>query len=919
MHNEENEQLTILEEKDTYDQPVTCLGMTFKNDDERRAYFMEELRKKLPELRKIEGSPIGEDEDILALSDPPYYTACPNPWIYEIVKEWRKHNKEEDNYHREPFASNVLEGKNDPVYNVHGYHTKVPYKAIMRYILHYTNPNDIIYDGFSGTGMTGVAAERCGIKEEIEELGYEVIDDNIISDGKIISKLGKRRVILNDLSPSAYLISYNLNNMTNKKEFLEEVNNVLEKVKEECSWMYKTEHASNIDGNINYCIYSDVFICPNCSEEIIYWDVAVSIEEKKIYSNFNCKFCNTYLKKDQLERAWEYKFDPALGKIVKIAKQVIVNINYSLGNKRFEKKPDEKDLNIIRKIEELDFLDWYPIERMPEGDESRRNDRMGITHVHHFFTKRNLITLASFYKYARKSKYFSNLIFIFQAAVLRSSKTNRFRFGGTGGLSGTLYIPSLIFERNVISLLEKKLDDFKKVLINNKSEINAVVFVQSTTEGINLKENSIDYIFTDPPFGSNLMYSELNFLWEAWLKLITNNKNEAIINNTQGKNVQLYQDLMEKSFKQYYRLLKPGRWITVEFSNSKASVWNALQEALQRAGFIIANVSALDKKQGSFKAVTTTTAVKQDLVISAYKPSETMKNAFNNKLNIIDSVWTFVSEHLKQLPIFIGVKGNAQVIVERTPRVLFDRMVAYFVQNGLQVPISSAEFQEGVAQRFPVRDGMVFLECQVAEYDKKRILAKEFAQLSIFVSDETSAIEWIRQQLMKKPQTRQELHPNFMKEIQHISKHELLPELDDLLYQNFLLYDGEGPVPDQIMSYIRKNYKDLRTCENLDPRVIEKAKNRWYIPDPNKQADLEKLREKSLLREFDSYVEEIKKSKKKLKQFRTEAIRTGFKKAWAEKDYQKIVFVGERLPENILQEDDKLLMYFDNAQIRLGL
>ncbi len=83
-------------------------------------------------------------------------------------------------------------------------------------------------------------------------------------------------------------------------------------------------------------------------------------------------------------------------------------------------------------------------------------------------------------------------------------------------------------------------------------------------------------------------------------------------------------------------------------------------------------------------------------------------------------------------------------------------------------------------------------------------MVKEFSQLSLFVSDESSAIEWIRQQLMKKPQTRQDIHPNFMKEIQHIAKHELLPELDDLLYQNFLLYEGDGSVPDQIMAYFRR-------------------------------------------------------------------------------------------------------------------
>jgi hypothetical protein len=448
---------------------------------------------------------------------------------------------------------------------------------------------------------------------------------------------------------------------------------------------------------------------------------------------------------------------------------------------------------------------------------------------------------------------------------------------------------------------------------------NFAVSTQSTGMLDNIPDETIDYVFCDPPFGANIMYSELNFLWESWLKVLTNNNKEAIENKVQQKELYDYQQLMIECFREYYRTLKPGRWMTIVFSNSQASVWNVIQDAIQRVGFIVANVSTLDKKQGSFKAVTTTTAVKQDLVISAYKPTDAMISGIRTKENTEDSAWIFVRNHLQKLPVFVGKKGEADLIVERTPRVLFDRMVAYHVQNGYSVPISSAEFQEGVAQRFPMRDGMAFLETQVTEYDKKRLLAKEFVQTTLFVSDENSAIEWLRQQLMQKPQTRQDLHPNFMKELQHISKHELLPELDVLLEQNFLMYDGTGPVPSQIHAYLSTDFKNLRNLEKEDPKLQAKAKNRWYVPDPNKQADLEKLRERSLLREFNSYIEELGKSKKKLRQFRTEAIRAGFKVAWGNQDYQTIVDVGQRLPEKVLQEDSTMLMYYDNAQVRLGM
>src|SRR5574344_121927 len=118
-------------------EPVTCLGMTFPNDEARRKYFREELRKKLPELKSIEGFPIGEDDDIINLSDPPYYTACPNPWLNDFIEEWERgkaelleEGKRKANFDvKEPYASDVSEGKKSSIYRAHSYHTKVPHTA----------------------------------------------------------------------------------------------------------------------------------------------------------------------------------------------------------------------------------------------------------------------------------------------------------------------------------------------------------------------------------------------------------------------------------------------------------------------------------------------------------------------------------------------------------------------------------------------------------------------------------------------------------------------------------------------------------------------------------------------------------------------------------------------------------------------
>jgi hypothetical protein len=224
---------------------VECLGMTFPNDQARREYFLAKLKEKLkdPAFRKIEGFPIGEDENILALSDPPYFTACPNPFLSEFIKHFGKaYSATTDAYSREPFATDVSEGKNDPIYNVHSYHTKVPHKAIMRYVLHYTEPGEVVFDGFCGTGMTGVAAQLCGNQTSVESLGYKVRPNGTIldTDGKAVSKLGTRRAVLGDLSPAATFIAYNYNTPVDPLTFRSEAERVLAGVEANLGWMYLT-------------------------------------------------------------------------------------------------------------------------------------------------------------------------------------------------------------------------------------------------------------------------------------------------------------------------------------------------------------------------------------------------------------------------------------------------------------------------------------------------------------------------------------------------------------------------------------------------------------------------------------------------------------------------------------------------------
>jgi len=907
--------------------PVTCLGMEFENDEARRAYFTEQLKEKLkdPEFRKIEGFPIGTNEAILELSDPPYYTACPNPWIADFIEEWEaeKPKKPVDyHYHREPFAADVSEGKNDPIYNAHTYHTKVPHKAIMRYILHYTDPGDIVLDGFAGTGMTGVAAYMCGNKDAVISLGYQVKTDGSIleerqEEGKTIwipfSKLGIRRAIINDLSPAATFIAHNYNSIINPIISEQEAKTIIAKVKKEYGWLYETLHTDGSTGTINYTIWSDVYICPECTNEIIYWEAAVDEESGKLKDEFICSSCNALLTKKKMGRAWSTIYDSKLKETIKQVKQVPVIIDYSITGKKgkFRKVPDQFDKELIDKINKLEIPSWFPSERLPYGKETRRNDPIGITHIHHFYTKRNLWILAELWENSpRHIKFFITNFLSRNVTKLNRFVINKHNPKGrvNGPMTGTFYIPSEQVEQNAFRLFEDKLPKYGWGAGDN------VISTQSFTKFNLLPNHSLDYLFIDPPFGANINYSELNILWESWLRVATDNKEEAIENSAQDKSLFEYKDLMTNAFKEAYRVLKPGKWMTVEFSNTKASVWNSIQNALSDAGFIIANVSALDKKHGGIRAMSYVTAVKQDLVISAYKPNGGFEARFEKEATTEEGVWDFIRTHLGYLPITKGSIGKLEFIAERDPRILFDQVVAYYVRKGYMVPISSQEFQLELAQRFAERDGMFFLPEQVAEYDKKKMQVKELVQVSLFVSDESSAIAWLRQQLKQKPQTFQDLNPQFMQETSGWSKNEKMLELSTLLEENFLMYEGAGKVPEQIHTHLSTNWKDLRNLDKEDPRLVEKAKNRWYVPDPNKAGDLEKVREKSLLKEFEAY----KTEKKKLKLFRIEAVRAGFKKSWQERDYGTIIAIAEKIPNNVLEEDPKLLMWYDQSITRVG-
>jgi hypothetical protein len=183
------------------------------------------------------------------MSDPPYYTACPNPFIPDFLVDWSSASgvPNTETYHREPLSADVSEGRNDDLYTAHTYHTKVPPIAGAKYVLHYTSPADVVLDAFCGTGMTGVGCAMCADPKLAQSVG---------------AAAGVRRAILCDLSPAATFIASVYANPADPQEFADASEHLLDVADEELLPLWTFEDESGAVCHVEYQIWTEVFTCP---------------------------------------------------------------------------------------------------------------------------------------------------------------------------------------------------------------------------------------------------------------------------------------------------------------------------------------------------------------------------------------------------------------------------------------------------------------------------------------------------------------------------------------------------------------------------------------------------------------------------------------------------------------------------------
>jgi 16S rRNA G966 N2-methylase RsmD len=469
----------------------------------------------------------------------------------------------------EPYRSEVVGGKGSVFYRAHSYHTKVPPEGIVAMIEHYTEPGAVVVDPFCGSGMTGVACLQSG-----------------------------RRGLLSDLSPAAVHIASGYAAAGDAHGFAAGAAALMTALAQLEQELYGTRcvHCA-ASARIEYTVWSDTLDCPSCTHRIRFWDAAKQADGT-LSKVLRCPQCAASFRKGE----------------AKLAAQVPVLVSVSCPHcrRRDQRPPTKREQSAALRPRRCDISDWYPTAPFEQWREMWRGQHrtLGIHTAADFFTDRNLCALAAVWRVANQSQHAAMLRFAATAVINRASR--RYQWNPkrpTNVLSGTLYVASLTYEFNVFSLLRRKLAAVGQLVAALTDAPGACTVVPSSAAGLHhIDSDSIDYVFTDPPFGANIYYSDASFLWESWLDDFTPTTDEAVVSTSLpvehgAKTIQDYEKLMSASFSEVARVLKPQAWASVMFHNSDDVVWSALERALESADLRLESAVAFDKTQPSFKGI----------------------------------------------------------------------------------------------------------------------------------------------------------------------------------------------------------------------------------------------------------------------------------------------------------------------------
>jgi DNA modification methylase/DNA-binding XRE family transcriptional regulator len=558
-----------------------------------------------------------------------------------------------------PLNEEISAGKNTYTYDAHTYHTKVPPQGIACVISKYLPQGGLILDPFAGSGMTGVAARYLGCD-----------------------------VILNELSPAACFIAHNFVRSVDTHVFSSAILRVLANVENLRKELYTTNcRECGAEVEQLYTVWSYKLECNHCHEKFILWEhcrkYGNNVREHKLLKKFPCPHCAEVVNKSLLNRHGT----------------VPVFLGYRCCSKKIVEHPlNEEDCQRIENARNrlAEYSNHFPSDLLPDGVNLNQPKRHGLDSIEKLYTERNLVACAGLWyeiKRIEDPELSAAVAFVFTSLYRRVTRLAEYRFWGGSGNTANFNVPHISNESNVFVTFKRKAksiaDHFETTAKNYHGR--SVIRTGSATDLSFIPDNSVDFIFTDPPFGANINYSEMNILWESWLGRFTQADDEAIMNRVQGKGVDSYQRLMTDSLREAYRVLRPGHWLVLVFMNSSKKVWNALYQAITDASFSIKKINIFDKQHGTFKQYVSENTAGADLMIHCKKTLSDGTGDSIGRLKSIKSIPIFIEHQKGNVPVFpyLHVKRKS----EFDYRTLYSRYIAAAIQEDSLI-VNYAQFRK---------------------------------------------------------------------------------------------------------------------------------------------------------------------------------------------------------------------------------
>lgn len=573
-----------------------------------------------------------------------------NPNLRTFVEQHLKQahpSPAEDKYDVTAFDKSIETSKATAIYNMHSYWAKKPHDAIRQYISHYTRPADLVLDPFCGSGGTALAALMEG-----------------------------RKVIASDCSPAATFITKNYCTPVNTQEVLETYQEIKRDIEPLFNPMYATVDKFGNRAQIGYTTWSETYRCPKCLNIIPLAELSSSDDAKSaVQSRERCHRCNEHVPKRP-----EF-----LGMIpVRITYRSTVEKRgnrdlFTHANKGFQADSDQAKKYFPSKPLPRNFIDAS----FPPGTITRQPISSGHLTISSIFTGRNLSCIVAIRDRILKTPSPSVrdfLLFCLEGVVLTASKM--YKEESRNIQSGTYYCPPIMREVYPFNLLDYKVQQAIQGSVEAHADIKDYNFCISTQDvrTMDIPTESIDYIFTDPPYSGKVQFAEANFVWEKFLGFDTSYwRDEIIISEPRSLDQNKWRGSMLAAFKECFRVLKAGRYLSLCYHDSASGTWQMLQDVMAETGFVNADggdqALYIEVSQKSHKQRTADNVQKRDLVINFQKPRPGhMRKAVNFTGH--EDTRTFREKAQSVLRQFL--KANPGAVKDR----IQDEVVSHLVRKG---------------------------------------------------------------------------------------------------------------------------------------------------------------------------------------------------------------------------------------------